>query len=250
VWHYPPSKSVSKEDAIVHRAFQPTLHGFNFRNSFSGYPIPVDIPHLPPPSENYGLCGGMSAAACDFFAADRPIPESQSVPAKGTRLYDYLYQRQLATLGESGAYILRFLAWMALPDDNVHGVRGLTYRDELPAIRGELDQDRPAVIGLVYVSSKESMRVWENHQVVAYAVTEPSNPDTSFALRIYDPNLPNRDDITISCKRVRVARLSVLFWSRNVYGLQCVQHVPGKADRQVRGLFMMRHSRRTPPADL
>ncbi|MQB00806.1 MAG: hypothetical protein GEU78_11025 [Actinobacteria bacterium] len=94
------------------------------------------------------------------------------------------------------------------------------------------------------------MRVWENHQVVAYAVAESSKPDTAFALRIYDPNLPNRDDITISCERVRVARVRVLFWRRNVYGLRCVQHVPGQADRKVRGFFLMRHARRTPPADL
>jgi hypothetical protein len=234
----------------VPRAFEPALHGFKFHNSFSGYPIPFDIPRLPPPAENYGLCGGMSAAACDFFAAERAIPASQSVPAKGTRLYDYLYQRQLATLGESGAYILRFLAWMALPDDHVHGVRGLTYRDELPAVRRELEQGRPAVIGLVYVSSNESMRVWENHQVVAYAVDESPNPDTAFVLRIYDPNLPNRDDITISCERMRVARVRVLFWRQNVYGLRCVQHVPGKPDRQVRGFFLMRHARRKPPTDL
>jgi hypothetical protein len=232
------------------QAFQPTLHGFKFRNSFSGYPVPFNIPLLPPASGAYGLCGGMSAAACDFFAANRPIPATESVPAKGTSLYDYLYQRQLATLGESGSYILKFLAWMALPDDNIHGTRSLTYREELPAVRRELDQARPAVIGLVYVSSSESLHVWENHQVVAYGISETSGAQTSFTLRVYDPNHPGRDDITISCERVRVARLRVIFWWRNVYGLKCVQHVPGKGDRRVRGFFLMRHPRRVPAADL
>lgn len=231
-------------------AFQPTVHGFNFRNSFSGYPLPFEIPYLAQASASYGLCGGMSAAACDFYAAGRAIPATDTVPTKDTPLYDYLYQRQLATLGESGAYILKFLAWMALPDDNVHGTRSLTYHEEFPAVRRELDQGRPVVIGLVYINSRESLQVWENHQVVAYSIGEPAEPRTSFALRVYDPNLPQRDDVTISCERVRVARVRVIFWWRNVYGLRCVQRVPGRADRAVRGFFVMRHSRRTPPADL
>jgi len=232
------------------QSFLPAVHGFKFRNSFSGYPVPFDIPFLPEASDNYGLCGGMSAAACDFYAAGRPIPAAESVPAKGTQLYDYLYKRQLATLGQSASYILKFLAWMGLPDDNVHGTRSLTLREELPEVRRELEQARPAVIGLVYVSSTESLHLWENHQVVAYAISDSSESPSSFVLRVYDPNHPARDDITISCDKVRVARVRFLFWWRNFYGLRCVQHVPGKPDRNVRGFFLMRHGRRIPPTNL
>lgn len=235
---------------LLNRAFQPAEHGFKFRNSFAGVPVPFDIPFLPDATGAYGLCGGMSAAACDFYAFHRPIPETNSVPAKDTPLYAYLYERQLATLGDSGSYILKFLAWMALPDDGPYGTRRLTYREELPALQRELARARPTVIGLVYVSSRESLHVWENHQVVVYDAGETAGAGTSYTLNVYDPNFPRRDDITISCDRVRVGRWRVIFWWRNIYGLQCVQHVPGKADRPVRGFFLMRHSRRSPPDDL
>src|ERR671919_403397 len=185
---------IDEGESSMRGAFQPTVHGFNFRNSFSGYPLPFEIPYLAQASASYGLCGGMSAAACDFYAAGRAIPATDTVPTKDTPLYDYLYQRQLATLGESGAYILKFLAWMALPDDNVHGTRSLTYHEEFPAVRRELDQGRPVVIGLVYITTKKRTQVWETPTSGSSSMGAPPDLRISFAWGVSNRNLPQRDD--------------------------------------------------------
>jgi hypothetical protein len=250
-------------------SFQPSTHGFKFRNSFAGYPLPrdVSIPNLPPPSGTFGLCGGMSAAAYDFYAANRPIPATKAVPTKGTPLYEYLYQRQLATFGSlqpAGGYIAKFINWMARPDDNTYGFDGtrkLT-RDEYQAISRELSQGRPAVIGLVYVAAKDTAAVWKNHQVLAYSLRETRDhrkpePIRSFTLGVYDPNYHEQDDITIRAEELVVGRTKTLWWSRDVYGFKCVQHVPGRMidgvlrpDINVRGFFLMKHGRVTPPSQL
>src|SRR4051812_37428544 len=81
--------------------FRPSLHGFAFRNDFQGSPLPINLGSaeraLKPPS-HYGLCGGMSSAAADFYLAGCPIPIHATPPAHGTPLYTYLYTRQSASL--------------------------------------------------------------------------------------------------------------------------------------------------------
>ena len=83
--------------------FRASEHGFHFINSFPGYPLPFKLPKLPGATEvsaYYGLCGGMSSAACDFYYAEKPVPAFNKVPDRGTPLYQYLYDRQLDTFGQ------------------------------------------------------------------------------------------------------------------------------------------------------
>ncbi len=53
--------------------FRPSLHGFRFTNHFTGSPLPFSLggleKHLNLPND-FGLCGGMSFAAADFFLAE------------------------------------------------------------------------------------------------------------------------------------------------------------------------------------
>ena len=66
----PPQQPSAKD-------FKPSVHGFHFRNNFSGSPLPSGLGFLnslvSTPSQ-FGLCGGMSAAAADFFIAGREPP--------------------------------------------------------------------------------------------------------------------------------------------------------------------------------
>jgi hypothetical protein len=239
--------------------FRPSTHGFRFTNSFTGWPLPFDIKSVigiavPKPSDNYGLCGGMSAAAWDYYAAGRPIPENTTPPSKSTSLFQFLYQRQLATFGRRYTYIQKFFTWMARPlnqplSSALDGTRKLT-RAGYPSVERELSDKGLAVIGLVRVKATSSLAIWKNHQVLVYNSREfrdhrgTTTPVRTIILDIYDPNHPKNDEVTIECKEVVVGKT---LRRRPIYGFKCVQHVPKKPDETVRGFFLMKHGRALPP---
>lgn len=230
--------------------FRAAEHGFRFINSFPGYPLPFKLPKLPNLDEvsaYYGLCGGMSSAACDYYYAEKPVPELAKVPERGTPFYQYLYNRQLDTFGALGRYILRFTEWMALPDDTRRGICARTL-EEFGVVQRRLDARVPVILGLVYVSFKETTRLWDNHQVLAHAYTEAA-PNV-FEIAIYDPNYPGRDDITIRAEKTVVGNAFVARFpprSEPIEGLRCVQQVPGYQDQTVRGFFIMPYAPTAPP---
>lgn len=248
--------------------FKPSTHGFRFANSFPGTPVKHPIPKVPQFTKRYGLCGGMSAAAIDFFVARRTIPRVTSVPGKGTPIYKYLFDRQLATFGSKWSYVYRFIKWMALPVNNkrlsspvpgtsitlVKGTRRRT-REEFDKIVREMQNGKPVVLGLVRVNATSSLKVWDNHQVVAYGVqrirdqrpgTLPGGTLTAI-FSVYDPNFPGRADIRIKCVEVIVGKDSK---NRPVKGFKCLEEIPRGTGKPVRGFFLMSHRRRTPPAGL
>ncbi|HAA28100.1 MAG TPA: hypothetical protein DCE56_11055 [Cyanobacteria bacterium UBA8553] len=232
--------------------FKPCVHGFKFVNKFSGYPLPISVPNLPNLSaveSSYGLCGGMSSAAYDFLAADRSIPLHTTAPAVGSTLHQYLYRRQIDTFGSFGEYIAKFAQWMVLPDDTIFGIQKRTY-DEFEEIRAKLDDGNPVVLGLVYVSSRETIEIWNNHQVLAYGYSEVS--DSTIDVNIYDPNYPGRDDVTIRVERVPVGTTfvpGVPPRKRTVLGFRCTQKMSNH-DIKVRGFFAMPYAPVMPPAEL
>jgi hypothetical protein len=233
--------------------FRPSSHGFRFVNSFSGYPLPISvpsIPELPFIPDTYGLCGGMSSAACDLYLAEREVPDRREAPSKRTSLHRYLYRRQLDTFGALGGYVAKFYAWMGLPDGTVYGTQKGSH-DEFERIRVLLDDRLPVVLGLVYVSLAESLKMWENHQVLAYGYQETA--PNKVRIDVYDPNYPQEDDIYIEAERVSVDSRTVPDQPPRritVYGLRCVQKLPDASERPVRGLFMMPYVPVRPPSRL
>lgn len=203
--------------------FLPSTHGFRFVNHFEGSPLPAALrdPSSPlgailggPAGRNipatFGLCGGMSLTAADHYLAGVPMPAVTSPPAPGTPLYEHLYQRQVESLGDSGVMALAFWKWMNLPDgvDDTdpeiapQSAADLTM-EELAGITARLRRGEIVPLGLVLVRSRSNARapmsragqLWNNHQVIAYA--RPQSSHSSFSLRIYDPNFPNDDHVTI-----------------------------------------------------
>lgn len=227
----------------------PSTDGFRFVNHFESSPLPAIENGLGIHLNAYGLCGGMSFAAADLFLSHRPRPDATTPPPAGSPLYDYIYRRQTESLGGLAVEGLRFAQWMALPEGTIAGTNRRTY-DQLAAARAALDSGHLAVLGLVYVGDKDREPVWNNHQVLAFGYRADGE---STSLRIYDPNYPGRDDVTIRATPTTVGAIDApeLPGGRlELPGIACRQFVGRRDLRPVRGFFVMPYSPAVPPTDL
>lgn len=233
--------------------FRPEVNGFGFVNSFRGTPVPAAIRSNPlmkgiaeaamgdAMPATFGLCGGMSLAAADFYIVNRGVPADVTPPERGA-LREYLELRQLQSLGPAAIMATKFLEWMAAPDAGATGTRVRT-ANELEAIQASLKRWGVAPVGLVYVrtpgnsSAKGQVgSLWENHQVLAYSVSQPSGGELVF--QVYDPNYP---------KRVVSLRLKPTDEERGPRGYTCTLEPVGRSARSVRGVFAMPYAPQTPP---
>ena len=178
----------------------------------------------------YGLCGGMCATSMDFLLANRPIPQRHRRPGRVTPLHQYIHRRQVDSL-TGGTQVARFVRWMSLPDTAVH----LRTAEELKTLRANLDKGVPTPIGMVYVSTKDTMQIWQNHQVLACTYEELENG--RLRILIYDPNYPRRNDVFVES------------WLDGSGGYQSVQRI-GKKQKTTRGYFTMPYEPIIPPAIL
>ena len=151
-----------------------------------------------------GLCGGMAFAARDYFEAGRKPSQGTTPPRRG-RLFDFLVDRLLASF-ELPTGPARYLELMspALPDGEPvwrwlgvgpHGRSWRMIREEWPKVRAEIDAGHPSPLGLVLAKSSNPIDLKLNHQVLAYGYDLVGE---ALSLRLYDPNLPARDDVSMS----------------------------------------------------
>jgi hypothetical protein len=70
-----------------------------------------------------------------------------------------------------------------------------TLEREWPTAKAMLDQGRLVPIGLIRVAAKDPRNLTKNHQVIAWGYAEDGRGVT---LRIYDPNWPDRDDVSVT----------------------------------------------------
>jgi hypothetical protein len=188
--------------------FLPSRFGLHFPNEFPQVPVRrIGIPgviSIPIGDASDGLCGGMAFAARDYFEAGRAPPPDTTPPAGGP-LFDYLVTRLFASFGLPFGPV-RYLELMnpSLPDGETvlsrfglapHGRAWRTIRVEWPRIKADIDAARPSPLGLVKVKSRSPLDLKQNHQVLAYGYVLDGN---RLSLRIYDPNHPDRDDVSIS----------------------------------------------------
>lgn len=235
--------------------FKPSQNGFAFYNYFPPITLPFTLPGLPKLKRItgfYGLCGGMSAAASDYFLAGCPVPSREDVPASRTRLYKYIFRRAMDSfrMGES---ILRFAEWMALDDEGSNGLRRLSL-SEFERLREALDNHQLVPLGLVISAGKDLktiMRdVWLNHQVLAYAYTD--NADGSTDVRVYDPNMPRRDDVSIRVEKALTSDAGGGEAEAQPLALEGVRLQPVNLridPARIRGFFMMPYEPAEPPRE-
>lgn len=213
--------------------FVPAINGLQFTNRFPGYWLPFSvptIPDIPSVSNIYGLCGGMCATSLDFALTGLPIPPRKRIPGRITPLHQYLHRRQVDSLGNLGTQVVRFVRWMTLPDEAVQ----LRTTEEVQSIKERLDAGVPVPIGLVYVSTRDTLQIWQNHQVLAVNYTDNHG---ELVFQIYEPNYPRRNDIYIKS------------WPDGKGGLRS-QQIMGDKSKHLRGYFAMPYNPILPPKDL
>lgn len=226
--------------------FLPSRHGFAFHNNFPPISLPFTLPGFPNPAKitgGYGLCGGMSAAASDYYLAGCPVPPVAEVPRARTRLYRYLFRRAMDSF-QMGASVLRFAQWMALDQDGPNGTARLTWL-EFEKLLPALDAQQLVPIGLL-ISEGRDLRtifnqVWQNHQVLAYGYFK--NEDASVDIRVYDPNVPGGDDVTIRVTREHIGDTP----DGPLYGARCQPAGLRIHPMRIRGFFLMPYEPADPP---
>lgn len=256
--------------AIDGRTFRPSVHGFHFVNSFDGSAAPPALREADggllglikgatesTVGDRFGLCGGMSASAADYFLAGRTPPSTREVPGETSTLRDYLFERQVDSLGALGLMAAKFVERMALPDVSafVAGAGGVgggadgRWTDsaaartapELGPILMRLDRGDLVPLGLVHVRVGSGSAIWENHQVLAYAY---ERGDGVLTLRVYDPNAPLDDGAVVRLVREGDAGAPEQWRGVLEYGHQA----DGRMKRRpVRTLFAMPYVAKMPP---
>ena len=183
----------------------PSVHGLRFANRFPPGPTvklgPIDIRWFGGIGDAAaGLCGGMSATVRDLFEGGVLPAADTEPPLNGSARFKALVRRQVETL-DWLRLPLRFYDLSAFrPSPPTWWSRLLRRRPvgqvaverEWPRIRDEIDAGRVPMIGLIRAASSNPLRLTSNHQVLAYGYRVER---AVFALRLYDPNWPGRDDV-------------------------------------------------------
>lgn len=187
--------------------FLPSTSGFRFANSFPHVPVRrIGIPGVLSVGIGdaaNGLCGGMAFAARDYLEAGRPMPDDVEAPGEGP-LFDYLVARLFDSFNlPLGPTTYLALMSPALPDGETfwsrlglapHG-RAWRMANEWPKVRADIDAGHPSPLGLVRIKSTNPVDLKHDHQVLAYGYALEGS---ALTLRLYDPNHPGRDDVTMS----------------------------------------------------
>jgi hypothetical protein len=181
--------------AVVHD-FLPSTRGLHFGNRFPPGPTirigPFDPRWIGIGDASAGLCGGMSLTVRDLFEWNLVPPPETEPPANGSPRFQSIVRRQVESL-DWMRVPLRFYLLSALA-----GRRETAFDREWPRVRGEIDAGRLVTIGVVRQASVNPLGLTQNHQVLAWAYDD--TPD-GVKIRIYDPNWPNRDDVTLRVER-------------------------------------------------
>ena len=178
--------------------FLPSTHGLHFANRFPPGPTtrfgPIDPRWIGIGDASAGLCGGMAWYVRERFEAGLPIPPDTEVPANGSTLFRTLVRRQVQSL-DWLRVPLRFW-WMGA----MHPERAARRSREIewPRIRADIDTGHLAMVGLVRHTGLNPLHMTQSHQVLAFAYEVDGDAVT---LRIYDPNWPGQDDLTVTEER-------------------------------------------------
>jgi hypothetical protein len=176
--------------------FLPSKNGLHYANRWPSGPTvkfgPFDPRVIGVGDASNGLCGGMVFTVRDLFEAGITVPADTEPPANGSPRFQSIVRRQVQSLDWFRVPV-RFYGRTAFGSWLGGGLAKSTFEDEWPKIRREIDEGRLAMLGLIRVNSRNPFKLTGNHQVVAYGYAEDGRGVT---LRLYDPNWPDKDDVT------------------------------------------------------
>ncbi|HEX5013475.1 MAG TPA: hypothetical protein VFV72_04875 [Candidatus Limnocylindrales bacterium] len=176
--------------------FLPSTHGLHYANAWPPGPTvkfgPLDPRIIGVGDAKNGLCGGMCYTVRDLFEAGVTVPADRTPPDNGSPRFNSIVRRQVQSLDYLRLPV-RFWVRSALGGSLGADRASSTYDHEWPAIRHEIDEGRLANVGLIRVAAVNPFKLTGNHQVIAYGYAEDGR---GVALRLYDPNHPDRDDVT------------------------------------------------------
>jgi len=184
-------------DETVVQGFVPSVNGLHFSNRWEPGPT-VRIGIIDPRvvgvgDAKDGLCGGMCWYVRERFEAGLPIPADRVAPANGSPLFLSIVRRQILSL-----------RWLTVPwrfwraaSMSPAALARATLTGEWPKTRRELDAGRLAQVGLIRHHGWSPFQLSRDHQVLAWGYsTDPGSGSITF--RLYDPNWPDRDDVTVT----------------------------------------------------
>jgi len=177
--------------------FLPSIHGLHFANTYPSGPTVklgvIDPRWVGVGDADAGLCGGMSWLVREWFEDGRTIPPDTSAPANGSPLFRAIVRRQILSLDWLRGPVRFWLAALSPPER----LRERTLDVEWPMVRGAIDAGRLPILGLVRHRGWNPFDLSKDHQVLVYGY-ETAGPAGPTTLRVYDPNWPNRDDVSIT----------------------------------------------------
>jgi hypothetical protein len=240
------SLKITLQPTRKHRVpgFIPSVCGLHFRNKWSGdLPVvsvgtlfnklrdqlpkevadslgivPIDPGFLPFTHADAGLCGGMVYTVMDYHAAKQLPPTTAAAPTDSADvLFHHIRDRLIDSFDIAGRGS-RYLAYSAPTypngDEGLAQAVGLwlgrswvTYRQEWPKIRDDIDAGRLSPLALIQT---DELDIGKNHQVLAYAYQRSGQ---QVEIWIYDPNEPDANnvrlqfDLTDTAGEVRIDRL-------------------------------------------
>lgn len=177
--------------------FRPSTHGLHFANSYPPGPTvklgPIDPRWVGIGDASAGLCGGMSWLVRERFEAGKPIADDREAPANGSPLFKTIVRRQVFSLDWMRGP-LRF--WIAA-GRGAKAAEASTRSTALPKVQTAIDAGRLPMVGLVRHTGWSPFALTTDHQVLAYAYAT-DGATGAITIRLYDPNWPDRDDVTIT----------------------------------------------------
>jgi hypothetical protein len=180
--------------------FLPSVNGLHFPNRWEPGPT-VRLGLLDPRlvgvgDARSGLCGGMCWFVRERFEAGQPIPTDAVAPPNGSPLFRAIVRRQVRSLDWLRVPFRFWRAASMAPD----ALLRRSTEVEWPRIRAAIDAGRLPIVGLVRHHGWDPRQLDRDHQALAYgyAIDDSGPGDPAVTVRIYDPNWPDRDDVTIT----------------------------------------------------
>ena len=149
--------------------------------------------------QTYGLCGGMSFAALDYYEAKLALPRgngpmdwpTRTTPG-GAILRTYLWKRLIDSLELNAAKVLVWMvalyvlpAWWPFSGGSAWLLR--ESKKEWKLLKEHIDAGQPWPIALIGTTKNPC----DNHQVLAYGYEDPG--DGTGRIYVYDMNCPDAE---------------------------------------------------------